>query len=544
MGNLNLLEENFSMIVYSFINKLLDRLPFNNKTKILIAIISFSMLMIGFLMMISIFALKFDYETLYQKRTIPQVGLEEIKDIYSVNIYDTLYDIKENTIDIDNAVEVLTLANQIIKTQWTNYTKASNYTVGGLPEFASNWLNFFLLSKKIPQNNYYQNGILSKTEKKMQSIDKQILKIISQLQNKHNSNLNQNIENIFLDINSINIYLSSLITLHLKKAVAEKNRNDRMFKTSIYMLFLLIGLIFFLSSIISLILINNFKDLHNSLEDKIYNKTKELRRLNDSLEKRIKKEVANSRKKDQIMFAQAKLASLGEMLQNIAHQWRQPLAALMMIVQSFQSKFLAGKLDEEFIDSRVEDARILAENMSETLEDFRTFFDPNKSHRKFNIKNVINKSIDLTKYQLEKENIKVYFAMREDIYISGFENELTHVILNIINNAKDALSSQGIEDKKIVIIIKQTDKNLIINVIDNAGGIQNDIIDKVFDPYFTTKHKSVGTGIGLYMSKQIVEKHMSGTISCKNIKYKMNNENLVDCAMFTIEVPKKVNEEI
>jgi len=527
------------MLVYSFVNKLLDRLAFNNKTKILIAIIAFSMITIGFLMMISIFTLKFDYETLYQKRTIPQVGLEEIKDIYSVNIYDTLYDIKKETVNINNAVEVLTLARQIIKTQWKNYTKASNYKVGGLPEFASNWLNFFLLSKEIPQNNYYQNGILSKTEIKMQSIDKQIVTIIAQLQSKRNKNLNQNIDNIFLDINSINIYLSSLITLHLKKAVAEKNRNDRMFKTSIYMLFLLIGLIFFLSIIMSLILINNFKDLHNLLEEKVYNKTKELRLLNDSLEKRIKKEVANSRKKDQIMFAQAKLASLGEMLQNIAHQWRQPLGALMMIVQSFQSKFLVGKLDEEFIDSRVEDARVLAQNMSETLEDFRTFFDPNKSHSKFNIKNVINKSIDLTKYQLEKENIKVYFAMHEDIYIYGFENELTHVILNIINNAKDALSSQEIENKKILIIVKQTVTNLIINIIDNAGGIQNDIIDKIFDPYFTTKHKSVGTGIGLYMSKQIVEKHMSGTVSCKNIKYKINNENLANCAMFTIEVPKK-----
>jgi len=363
------------MKFYSRVNRLLNKVNFTNKTKILIGIIAFSMITIGFLMMISVYALKFDYETLYEKRTLPQVGLEEIKDIYAVNIYDTLYDIKENNIDIKNASEVISLAKQIVKAQWKNYNTAIKYRVGGLPEFASNWLNFFLLSENIPENNYYQKGIVSKVEEKMKSIDIQTDKAIEYIQKEHLFEAKQTIENIFLEINSINIYLSSLITSHLKKAVAEKNRNDRIFKTSIYMLFLLIGLVFFLSIIISLILINNFKDLHKSLETKIADKTKELRVLNNSLERRIKTEVENSRKKDQIMFAQARLASLGEMLQNIAHQWRQPLGALTMIIQSFQSKFLSGKLNEEFVDSRVEDAGVLAKNMSETLEDFRTFFD-------------------------------------------------------------------------------------------------------------------------------------------------------------------------
>ena len=145
---------------------------------------------------------------------------------------------------------------------------------------------------------------------------------------------------VFLDINSINIYLSSLINSHLKDAIAEKNRNDKMFKTSIFMLIMLIGFTFFLSIIISFIIINHFKQLNESLESKVILKTKELMVLNDSLEKGIKKEVENSRKKDQIMFQQARLASLGEMLQNIAHQWRQPLGALMMIIQSFPLIFV------------------------------------------------------------------------------------------------------------------------------------------------------------------------------------------------------------
>jgi len=540
MVNFNQLAGIYSMKFYAIVNKLLNRVNFSNKTKILISIIAFSMMTIGFLMMISIFALKFDYETLYEKRTLPQVGLEEIKDIYAVNIYDTLYDVKEDNIDIKNAIEVLSLAKQIIKAQWKNYNDSINYEIGGLPEFASNWLNFFLLAQSIPQNNYYQNGIVTQVQKKMKSIDHQIEKTIYQIQGNDKKDVRKQIEEVFLEINSINIYLSSLITIHLKKAIAEKNRNDKVFKTSIYMLFLLIGLIFFLSIIISLVLINNFKELNSSLEEKVDDKTKELRSLNDSLEKKIKTEVENSRKKDQIMFAQARLASLGEMLQNIAHQWRQPLGALTMIIQSFQSKFLAGKLTEEFIDSRVEDAGVLSKNMSETLEDFRTFFDPNKSHKNFGIKKVINKSLDLTKYQLEKEAIEVNFTMHKDITIYSFENELTHVMLNLINNSKDALCEKKVEDKKIIIIVKETDKDVLINLIDNAGGIKSDIMGKVFDPYFTTKHKSVGTGIGLYMSKQMVEKHMNGKISCKNMQHKMGKSKLIDCAMFTIEIPKKL----
>lgn len=528
------------MNFYTTVNRLLNRVEFTNKTKILIAIIAFSMIAIGFLMMISIFALKYDYETLYQKRTIPQVGLEEIKDIYSVNIYDTLYDIKKGNIDIQSAQEVITLAKQMIEAQWKNYNNSIEYQIGGLPQFASNWLNFFLLSESLPQKNYFQRGLISKIEKKMGRVSAQSREIISLLKQENIVGASTALDEIFLEINSINIYISSLITSHLKKAIAEKSRNDRVFKTSIYMLFLLIGLVFCLSIIISLVIINNFKELHKSLEIKVNDKTKELRVLNSSLEHRIKTEVENSRKKDQIMFAQARLASLGEMLQNIAHQWRQPLGALTMIIQSFQSKFFSGKLNEEFIESRVEDAQALAKNMSETLEDFRTFFDPNKSHKNFSTKDVINKSIDLIKYQLEKEKISVYFNMKKDIRIYGFENELIHVILNLINNSIDALCEKKIENKEIKIIARESQKNVIINIIDNAGGIKSDIITKIFDPYFTTKHKSVGTGIGLYMSKQMVEKHMNGKISCKNIQYKMKKTKLSDCAMFTIKIPIKL----
>ncbi len=239
------------------------------------------------------------------------------------------------------------------------------------------------------------------------------------------------------------------------------------------------------------------------------------------------------------MFQQARLASLGEMLQNIAHQWRQPLGSLMMIVQSFESKFLAGKLDEPFIVSRVKDAQLLSSNMSDTLEDFRTFFNPNKSKKAFRIKEVIQKAVDLSKYQLEREEITLALFIKDDLEVFGFKNELIHVLLNLIGNSKDILASKTEQmDKIIHIIAKQNEERIFINVIDNGGGIKSDIIPKVFDPYFTTKHKSVGTGIGLYMSKQMVEKHMHGKITCKNIRHKLSTKLFWACTMFTIEIPK------
>lgn len=532
------------MTLFQFIDQKLETIKFSNKTKMLIFITLSGTMTIGFLMFVSIFALKYDYETLFQKHTQSQVELEEIKDSYRVNITETLSDIKSSQITNADAMEVIYLAQQIINKQWSNYKKSANTHIGGLPYFASRWLNLFLVSPSLPEKTIFQQGIVEKINSKINSIDTQTNTLLELLKVSKHDKAASIIDNIMLETNSLNIYLSSLITSHLKQAITEKQINDRLFQTSTYMLILLIGFIFFFITLVLLTTINHFKNLHNYLEENVLKKTKELRLLNNSLEKRITKEVENSRKKDNIMFQQARLASLGEMLQNIAHQWRQPLGSLMMIIQSFESKFMAGKLDTNFITSRVEDAHMLSRNMSDTLEDFRTFFNPNKSKNAFSIKEVIQKSIDLSKYQLENEEIKLGFFIKDDIEIFGFKNELIHVLLNLIGNSKDILLTKiNFKNKMIHIYVKQNKETIFINVIDNGGGIKSDIIPKVFDPYFTTKHQSIGTGIGLYMSKQMVEKHMMGKISCKNIKHKLGSENFYACTMFTIEIPKKSPKE-
>ncbi len=528
--------------ILKYVNSKLEKITFSNKTKILIFTIFGGTVFIGFLMFISIFALKYDFETLFQNHTRPQVRLEELKDIYQVNIKETLNALKNHEISKKDAIEVITLAKQIIQRQWTSYKKSVDKKVGGLPEFATNWLNFFLLTKPLPERTDFQKTIAQNIEKKIHSITLKTDNLINLLH--ADKEIKSEIDNIILEANSINIYLSSLITNNLKRALIKKEANDKLFQTSTFMLLLLIGLAFSFIILISITIINNFKELHYSLEENVAKKTKELIELNESLERRIKKEVKESRKKDNIMFQQARLASMGEMLQNIAHQWRQPLSTLMMIVQSFQSKYMMGKLDEEFINSRVEDAITIGANMSDTLEDFRNFFNPNRTKQIFDIQRAIKKAVELSKYQLDKEGIEITLGKMTSIKIFGFKNELIHVILNLINNSKDILVlNKTQQEKKIYIALKQTEKEAIISVIDNGGGVKSDIMTKIFDPYFTTKHKSIGTGVGLYMSKQLVEEHMKGKIYCKNIKHKLKGDVFYECAMFNVEIPIKDNHE-
>ena len=523
---------------FQYANKKLENVKFASKTKFLIFTILGGTILIGFLMFISIFALKYDFEVLFENLTKPQVKLEEIKDIYQVNIKETLSAIKEKQISKAEGVEVLSLAEQIIKKQWKEYKKETGQQIGGLPEFANNWLNFFLLSSDKLKQSEFEERIIQNIEKKIKSINIKITKLIFILNEKNTINTKQIINNTILETNSLNIYLSTLITNNLKRAISKKEANDRLFSTSTLMLVFLITLSFIFMILISIIIINNFQELHYSLEENVARKTKELRALNISLESRVKKEVENSRKKDNIMFQQARLASMGEVLHNIAHQWRQPLGALMMIIQGFGSKFERGKLDEKFIRSSIDDALRLGKNMSDTLDDFRNFFIPNRVKQMFEVKKAINKSIELTKYQLEKEDITLEFNSNATAKIYGFKNELIHVVLNLINNSKDILSSrENLDKKRILIITKQTKRKIIINIIDNGGGIKDDIITKIFDPYFTTKHKSMGTGIGLYMSKQLVERHMNGKIYCKSIKHKFGTEKLFDSAIFSVELP-------
>ena len=286
----------------------------------------------------------------------------------------------------------------------------------------------------------------------------------------------------------------------------------------------------------------HFRRIHDLQEKIVEDKTKELKELNANLELKISQEVSKNRKKDIIMFQQARFASLGEMLNNIAHQWRQPLGSISMIIQSFQTKMRLNKLSLDFVEQKVADALLLAQNMSNTLDDFKNFFSPNRSKNSFFIKDCVENSIELSKYFLNKENIKVDLIVKKNVKIYSFENELSHVFLNIISNSKDALINNISKDNRVIRVIVNSKKDFVfVNISDNGGGIPTLIMQKIFEPYYTTKYKSAGTGIGLYMSKQIIEKHIKGQISCKNIEIIINNQKY-DGTSFLIKIP--INKEI
>jgi len=221
--------------------------------------------------------------------------------------------------------------------------------------------------------------------------------------------------------------------------------------------------------------------------------------------------------KEALLFQQSKLASMGEMLGNIAHQWRQPLSLITTTATGAQVQNKLGILDSKTIDKNLQNITETAKHLSQTIEDFRTFFKPKDDEfNEFSIKDIIFRTLNLINVQFKSKNIIIIEDI-EDLKIVSLENELVQALINILNNARDALIDIDNIDQKL-ILIKTYVKNekLTIEIQDNAGGIPKNILNRVFEPYFTTKHQTNGTGIGLYMTQQIVEKLLNGSIKVKN----------------------------
>lgn len=258
-------------------------------------------------------------------------------------------------------------------------------------------------------------------------------------------------------------------------------------------------------------------ELNQSLENKVKEQTKELTILNANLEKRVEEEIAKNEQSSRIMFRQSRLASMGEMMANIAHQWRQPLSELS--IDLFKMKQNLEDKDE-FLDT-YEHAKQVIKNMSNTIDDFRNFFNANKPVENFLVSSCVDDAMIMLKGTLDRNDIKIDVKSQKNVFVYGHQSELTQVFMNILVNAKDAFKNSEIKSKKIQISIKSNDKFAIIDIKDNAGAIKDEIMERIFEPYFTTKHKSSGTGLGLYMSKMIIE-HMKGEIIAENLKNWVN----------------------
>lgn len=272
------------------------------------------------------------------------------------------------------------------------------------------------------------------------------------------------------------------------------------------------------NNMVETIKVSNEKLLNSNLEleNRVAQRTKELNELNIGLDKRVKDEVNKRNEQEQMLIQQSRFAAMGEMIGNIAHQWRQPLNALGLLLQNIEYAYEMGILDEAYVERTVKKGNNLTNSMSQTIDDFRNFFKPNKEATVFSVLSTLESSLDMIKSSFANNMIEIIYDIPEKFCIKGFPSEFSQVILNILNNAKDVLLENEIDKKKIMISAIQNDKNLILNIEDNAGGIPEKIMHSIFDPYFTTKEEGKGTGIGLYMSKTIIENNMKGQLSVVN----------------------------
>ena len=254
-----------------------------------------------------------------------------------------------------------------------------------------------------------------------------------------------------------------------------------------------------------------------------------LEELNSTLEKRIEEEISKNTKQQIMLMHQSKLVQMGEMIENIAHQWRQPLAQINSSVLLIDMILNKNKFIDNTVENKLEEIESITTYMSKTIDDFKNFFDPNKQKNTFKIKNAIEKSFDILKGLTKLHHIKVIIDIEKDLECDGYLEELQQVILIILNNAIDALIINKISSPEITFKAYTKETEIIISIEDNALGIKDKYLNKIFEPYFTTKLKTQGTGIGLYMAKMIIESGLEGNLSVKNT---------LNGSCFTIQIPK------
>ncbi len=238
--------------------------------------------------------------------------------------------------------------------------------------------------------------------------------------------------------------------------------------------------------------------------------------LRDITERTLLKEEKN--RQENILIQKSKMAAMGEMIGNIAHQWRQPLSQISGLFLDIELAYDFKELDKKYLTKRIDEANDLLEYMSRTIDDFRNFFNPTSKKEEFQVYKAVENAVKIVSSTLKYHNIDIQISCDKKYKINGYKNEYSQAIVNIVSNAKDVLIHRNIKNPKIKIYIKDsTQDKIVLCIEDNAGGIESNIINRIFEPYFTTK-REYGTGIGLYMTKLIIEEKMNGKINVKNTK--------------------------
>ncbi len=255
-------------------------------------------------------------------------------------------------------------------------------------------------------------------------------------------------------------------------------------------------------------------------------KVQEVGHLNETLSARVAEEVEKNRQKDQVMLQQTRLAQMGEMLGMIAHQWRQPLTAISSVAISLQMKIELGKFRfadqeqqrefEELFMSKLGAITDYVRYLSDTIDDFRNFFRPDKSKEHTSMERLIHKATQMLEGTFARYNISVVERIDSECEVTTYANEVLQVLLNILKNATDNFKERSISRPRIEIVLEERDRLAVVEIADNGGGIPEEIMGRIFDPYFSTKDEKNGTGLGLYMSRTIIEEHCGGKLEALN----------------------------
>ena len=251
-------------------------------------------------------------------------------------------------------------------------------------------------------------------------------------------------------------------------------------------------------------------------QEQLVAKQRELQAINESLETRIAAGIAELRTKDEMLLHQSRLAAMGELLHCIAHQWRQPLNNIAASLQMMQYLKHQNELTDEEMDHDIASVMEILHYMSSTINDFRNFYRSESSAEQFSLGTVVERTLSLVDASLTEAHIKIALKVKGAPTGQGYPNEYAQILLNIINNARDALLERTIADPRITIVLSVERNQSVITVEDNGGGISPEVMPHIFDPYFSTKGPAQGRGIGLYMSKMIIERNMGGTLSVRN----------------------------
>jgi signal transduction histidine kinase len=303
----------------------------------------------------------------------------------------------------------------------------------------------------------------------------------------------------------------------MEKLLEKKSKEHQQEKENFQHFMLVVTVVVMLFIILfTFLMVSIIKDVIKKYKHKVQYREDELRHLNETLVSKVALGIEEGKRKDKAILQQSRLAKVGSMISMIAHQWRQPLSELSGILMELETATQFKKVNERHILTAVERSNTMIDFMSNTIDDFRNFYKPDKKKEYFFISDACKKAINLVDATLHNFSIDLRFTIVEDKKIFGYPSEYSQVILNLISNAKDILVEKEIKNPQINVTIESKGMKSIVTIKDNAGGIKEENLDLLFDPYYSTKETSKGTGLGLYISKLIIERNMGGELSVEN----------------------------